>query len=284
MRLGSGTLLTATNLLIVAFLFLPLIVVDLASLSATSYVTFPPQGFSLHAYRDLGSHSEFLDSAILSAKVAAAVALLAPAIALLASLGLRSLGIRSALANRLESAFLAPLSVPNVVLGIALLQCFRLIDWDPSVHTLILGHLVITLPYGMRVISASLRGLDPNVERAAAVLGATPWQIFRLVVLPQVRSAMVASIFLAAVVSFDDVGVALFLTNAQTVTLPVRIFSYIEYQYAPFITAIGALLALIPIAGAVVMERTFGLARLFGVPVETHQQSPARDQRAHGAG
>jgi putative spermidine/putrescine transport system permease protein len=266
------TLLAAANLAIVVFLFLPLIVVILSSLSATSFVTFPPKGFSLNAYRDLGSHREFVDSAILSGKIAVVVAILTPAVALLASLGLRSLGLRSVLARRLESAFLAPLSVPHVVLGIALLQCFRLIGWDPSLLTLILGHLIITLPYGIRIISASLRGLDPNMERAAAVLGASPWQIFWRVALPQVRPAIVASVFLAAVVSFDDVGVALFLTNAQTVTLPVRIFSYIEYQYAPFIAALGALLALIPIAGAVLMERTFGLARLFGIPIESQQQ------------
>jgi putative spermidine/putrescine transport system permease protein len=151
------------------------------------------------------------------------------------------------------------------VLGVAILQLVALFGFGVSVVTLVAGHLVICLPYTTRLLAAALRGMDENTERAAATLGASAWHTFRRVTLPYLRPALVAAAFIAANVSFDDVGISLFLSNAETQTLPVRIFHYLEYQFAPFIAALGTLLIIVPVLAAIAIERWFGLGRLFGI-------------------
>lgn len=245
------------------FLLLPLAVVVLASFGATDYVAFPPQGWSLHAYADALDHTEFRDSLVLSLQLAVLVAVVSTALGTLAALGLRILRTRAAL--RLEALFLAPLAVPHLVLGVAILQVIGLLGLGVSLPVLVAGHLVICLPYATRLVIAALATIDPNAERAAAVLGASPWYVVRHVTLPHARPAIVASLFITATVSFDDVGIALFLANADTQTLPVRIFHYVEYHFAPFIAALGAVLIVVPVVAAVAVERWFGLGRLFGL-------------------
>ncbi len=256
----TTTLMAAAGLL---FLLAPLLVVIAASFGATDYVAFPPQGWSLQAYADAFDRTEFRDSLLLSLQIAAIVGVVSTALGGLAALGLRLL--RTAAALRIEALFLAPLAVPHLVLGVAILQVIGLLGLGVSLPVLVAGHLVICLPYATRLVIASLATIDPNTERAAAVLGADSWYVLRHVTLPHARPAMVASLFITATVSFDDVGISLFLANADTETLPVRIFHYVEYQFAPFIAGLGAVLIVVPVVAAVLVERWFGLGRLFGL-------------------
>lgn len=259
----AGKLAWALAITGVGFLLLPLGVVIASSLGATRFLKFPPDGLSLAAYEDAFERTEFVDSLGLSLQVAAVVAVAATLLGTAAAVGMRRL--RGKGAGAVESGFLAPLGMPHLVLGVAILQLVALMGLGVSIMTLAAGHLVICLPYTVRLIASALRGMDENVERAAATLGASAWYTFRRVTLPYLRPAVVAAAFIAANVSFDDVGIALFLANAETETLPVRIFHYLEFQFAPFIAAFGTILIVVPVIGAILIERFFGLGRLFGI-------------------
>ena len=260
---GGLSWLGAWSAGVYAFVLAPLVVILLASLTAADYTTFPPQGLSLRWYAEIARHPEFVDSLWVSLAVAAVSASAATALGTLAALGLARYRFRGR--DALGAFFLAPLMLPAVILGVALLQLYARAGIARTPLALVFGHLVITVPYVIRLVSAAIAGLDPTLERAAQGLGATPWRAFRLVTLPLVAPGVVAGAAFAAIVSFDDVSVALFLASPRATTLPVRIFSYIEQTFDPLVTAVCSVLILVTLGAAVVIERSIGLGRLFGV-------------------
>jgi putative spermidine/putrescine transport system permease protein len=256
------TALGAFSVLVYLFVLAPIVVVLASSLTAADYTSFPPQGLSLRWYLEIPRHPEFLDSLRVSLVVAAATAALATALGTLAALAL----VRHRFRGRdlLNGLFLSPLMVPTVILGVALLQFYTLAGITRTPFSLICGHLVITVPYVVRLVSASLAGLDRTLELAAMSLGATPWQAFRRVTLPLARPGIVAGAAFAAITSFDDVSVALFLASPRAVTLPVRIFTYIEQTFDPLVTAVCSILIVLAAIAVAIIERLVGLGRLFG--------------------
>lgn len=164
----------------------------------------------------------------------------------------------------LNGFFLLPLLLPLLILGIALLQLFTWLGVRKNWGTLVLGHLIVTTPYIIRLVGASLADFREELELAARNLGATPWQTFRWVTLPLIRPGLLAGAALAAVISFDDVNISLFLSSPTTVTLPVRIFGYLEQTFDPLVTAVSSPVIVISVLGVVVSERMVGLGRLFG--------------------
>ena len=147
---------------------------------------------------------------------------------------------------------------------IATPQFYTMVGITRTPLALVCGHLVITVPYVIRLVSASLAGFDRSLELAAMNLGASPWQAFRRVTVPLVRPGIVAGATFAVIVSFDDVSVALFLAGPHSTTLPVRIFSYIEQTMDPLATAVCSVLIVIALAAVIVIERSVGLGRMFG--------------------
>ncbi len=245
-----------------AFVLAPIAVVLASSLTAAEYTSFPPQGLSLRWYAEIPRHPEFLDSFRVSLVVAAVTGALATALGTLAALALARHRFRGH--DALGTLFLSPLMLPTIVLGIALLQFYTLTGITRTPLALVCGHLVITVPYVIRLVAASLAGFDRTLELAAGTLGATPWQAFRRVTLPLIAPGVAAGAAFATLVSFDDVSVALFLTGPTTVTLPVRIFSYIEQTFDPLVTAVCSILIVLTAVVVIVVERAIGLGRLFG--------------------
>jgi putative spermidine/putrescine transport system permease protein len=248
--------------LVYAFVMAPIVVVLLASFTAAEYTSFPPHGLSLRWYLEIADNPEFIESFRVSAIVAAITGVLATVLGTLAALVL----VRHRFAGRdaVNAFFLSPLMLPAVILGIALLQFYTRVGITRTPFALVCGHLVITVPYVIRLVAASLAGFDRSLELAAMNLGATPWQTFRRVTLPLIRPGIVAGATFAVIVSFDDVSVSLFLAGPHSTTLPVRIFSYIEQTFDPLATAVCSVLILIAAVGVVVIERSIGLGKLFG--------------------
>jgi putative spermidine/putrescine transport system permease protein len=248
--------------LVYAFVLAPIAVVLASSLTAADYTSFPPEGLSLRWYLAIPDHPEFLESFRISLVVALVTGALATALGTLAALAL----VRYRFAGRdaLNAFFLSPLMLPAVVLGIALLQFYTLTGITRTPLGIVCGHLVITVPYVVRLVSASLAGFDRSLELAAMNLGATPWQAFRRVTVPLVRPGIVAGATFAVIVSFDDVSIALFLAGPHATTLPVRIFTYIEQTFDPLATAVCSVLILVALAAVLVIERSIGLGRMFG--------------------
>jgi putative spermidine/putrescine transport system permease protein len=250
--------------LVYAFVLAPIVVVLLSSLTAAEYTSFPPEGLSLRWYLAISEHPEFLDSFEVSLLVALVTGALATVLGTVAALVL----VRQRFPGRdaLNAFFLSPLMLPAVILGIALLQFYTMVGITRTPFALVCGHLVITVPYVIRLVSASLAGFDRSLELAAMNLGATPWQAFRRVTVPLIRPGIVAGATFAVIVSFDDVSVALFLAGPHSTTLPVRIFSYIEQTMDPLATAVCSVLIVIALAAVVIIERSIGLGRMFGAP------------------
>ena len=261
-RRWAPGLLGLWTALVYAFVLAPIVVVLASSLTAAEYTSFPPEGLSLRWYRDIPRHPEFLQSFRVSLTVALANGALATVLGTLAALVL----VRHRFPGRdvLNAFFLSPLMLPAVILGIALLQFYTLVGITRTPFAIVCGHLVITVPYVVRLVSAGLAGFDRSLELAAMNLGATPWQAFRRVTLPLVRPGIVAGGTFAVIVSFDDVSVALFLAGPHATTLPVRIFTYIEQTMDPLATAVCSVLIVLALGAVVVIERSIGLGRLFG--------------------
>jgi putative spermidine/putrescine transport system permease protein len=261
--LSARKILAVYAALVCTFSIAPVAVIFLESLTRADYVSFPPVGLSLRWYLEIPRRPEFVASLVTSGLVAAGASIVSTALGTLAALAL----VRYRFRGRalLQGLFLSPLSVPGIVLGIALLQFYASYGIPRTGLSLTSAHLVITTPYTIRLVSVSLAGFDRNLERAARSLGAPTWTAFRLVTLPLIRPGILAGAVFAFIVSFDDLAVSLFLSSPGVMTLPVRIFTYIEQIYDPLITAVSSLLILVSAMVVLVIERTVGMGRLFGL-------------------
>ena len=250
------------TLTVCAFLLLPVVIVVIASVSSANFVGFPPTGISLRWYEEIARRSDFVAALTLSVQIA-----------LLASAGSVLIGVPTALAVtryrlRGEAVFsalvLSPLVLPGIVLGLAILQFYSQLHLASGIWTIVAGHVLITAPLSVRLVTATLIGIDPALERAARSLGADPGQAFRLVTLPLIAPTVAAAALLAFVVSFDDVSIALFLSGPTTTTLPVLLFAFASQETSPILTAASSLLILVVALAAVLLDRIIGIQRAFG--------------------
>ena len=132
---------------------------------------------------------------------------------------------------------LAPLSMPMIVLGLALLYYLSALGFGISFASLLIAHTVISIPYIVRTVVGVYRGLGPDYEEAAAILGADRWNILRHVTLPLIRPGIFAGSLFAFLISFDNLPISYFFGSATTNTLPVVMLSYLESQFDPSIAA-----------------------------------------------
>jgi putative spermidine/putrescine transport system permease protein len=248
--------------LVYLFLIAPIAVVMLASLTTTNFVTFPPRGLTLAWYAAIFAHPEFVNSLTLSLVVGAGTALVAGTFGTLAAVAI--VRERVAGAGLWLALLSSPLVIPTVVLGIALLQWFTIIALPAGVVPLVIGHTVLALPYVVRLVCAGLAGIDPALERAAAGLGASPLQRLRRVTLPLIAPSVIAGGLFAFITSFDDLTVALFVVSTNVMTLPVRIYNYMQFNYDPLITSVSTVMIVLSIALVIIVERVIGVGRLFG--------------------
>ena len=250
------------SFLILGFLVLPLAVVVAGSFTNDSYIAFPPKNVGLDAFRAIGDHPAFISSLWVSCLLAASVAVIATLVGTAAAIGIAWSTNR--VAAVMQTFLLGPLMIPALVLGLALLQGLSLSGIRPGLLALFLGHLALALPYVGRVVGSQLVELDPNQERAARSLGAGPPVFLVKVLLPALRPSLVGASVFAFVVSFDDVSMAIFLSSATVVTLPVQIYSYVQYSFEPFVLALSTLIIFGTVAIGIILERTIGLDVLFG--------------------
>jgi putative spermidine/putrescine transport system permease protein len=248
--------------LALAWLLLPLAVIVFASLTADSTPTFPPSGFTAKwflAAWDVSSFRSGLQTSLLVATLATA---LACPLGVTAAIGLvRS---RTRFRSVLEAVLLAPIFVPGLVTGIGLLLALSQLDADLGVSRLIAGHLLVTFPYIVRTTYASLAGQNEDLEDAARTLGAGELQVIWRVVLPLARPGILAGALFAFIMSFDEVPLSLLLAEARSPTLPLAVLAYLEFNFDPAVSAVSAAQILVTFFIAIVLERSFGLQRLYG--------------------
>jgi len=221
-----------------AFIFVmaPLIVVGGAALNAQAMI-FPPQQLSLYwMIAALGDRS-FMSGALISFTVATISAFMATIFAIPVALQLRKAS--PTVARILTLSFLGPLLVPSVIFALALYSVIMAVIGVTNIALLIIGHIIITMPYPVRTISAVTQGLDPVLEDAAASVGASPWRSFIAITLPLIKSGVIAGFLFAFITSWNDFSISVFLAPRELQPLPIKIYEYLLYQYRPLIAAVS---------------------------------------------
>ncbi len=244
----------------VVFALLPGLVVFLASFSAGHSLAFPPRGLTLHWYGVIFSDPDFRSALLTSATLAAVTSIGAVAIAALAALAI--VRYRNPVTTAIEALLLSPMVVPHVVIGIGALQIYIIYGLRADLTTLTAGHLIVTVPFALRLLLASLAGLDRRVEMAAASLGASPFTIFHSIVLPQMKMGLIGALIAAFILSFDDVSLTIFLVQPGYTTIPILLFNQAENNPSPAIHAASVILLLASWAAIFLIDRLMGFERL----------------------
>ena len=226
----------------VLFLYLPILVLLVFSFNS-SRLAATWQGFSWHWYGQL-IQDRALQAATWNSLVVAVVStIVATGLGIPAAIGLEWLARRSQ--QILGGMFLLPLVIPEVMMGVSLLLFFVMIGVPLGLTTVMLGHAAFNLPVVIVIVRAKLRKLDPCLQEAAADLGASPWEVFRLVTLPLLRPAILGAILMAFTVSLDDFIVTFFIAGPGATTLPLKVYSMIKSGVSPEINALSALIVLL---------------------------------------
>jgi putative spermidine/putrescine transport system permease protein len=220
--------------------------------AATSFPS-PFEGATLRWYSDLYEHGEFLRAAWISVQVALAAATLASVAGFLAAYGLAHGKLRGR--NVIVTALMGPLLVPELVVGLAILQMIGLAGISLGLPVLIAAHCVFVLPLTLRVVLAGFSRFDFDLEEAARSLGGSRFQILVFVTLPLLKPSVLAGFILSAVLSFVNLPLSMFLTTAQTATLPVIAFAYMESRIDPMIAAMATLVMVVAASVAVCVDR-----------------------------
>lgn len=233
--------------LLLFFIIAPIVIVIINSFNSVPYSIFPPRGFSLQWYRNLLELRELHRAFVNSLVIAGGATVLALLCGIPASLVLvRS---RLPLLGSVKAFFLSPIVAPKVVLGVALLILFLRMRIFATLGSIILAHAILTLPFVIAVISASLINVDRSLEEAGMDLGARPLQVFWLITLPQIRTGAVVATAFSFIISFDQLETTIFLVRPALHTLPIEMFIYMERWQDPTLAALSTVLIVLTALG-----------------------------------
>ncbi len=254
-------LLGLHTLVLFGFLYVPVAVVAVLSFTPRSIPAFPMPGFSLRWYANLVPGGEFdaalVEAFLVSLQIGVISASISAVVGTAAAFGM----VRNDYARRLldtdtlNTLFVAPMAVPWVVTGIAVLSLYSLLDLAGTVLSLIVGHVLITLPFMVVVVASQLYGFDRSLEEAARNLGAGPLRTFREVTLPIVAPGVIAGALFAFTISFDNFTQTFFWTSSTLNTLPVVIYSRINFGLTPTVNAAGTVVVGLSLTLALLAER-----------------------------
>jgi len=257
MRKGPTPFNMVSIALGLAFLYLPIAILVIYSFNDSKLVSVWG-GWSLRWYRELFNDTAMLQAAWVSLRVAFLSACLATVLGTLAALALVRMGrFRGRLA--FSAMVFAPMVMPEVIIGLALLLLFVAIDMERGFWTVMLAHTVLTMCFVTVVVQSRLMAFDWSLEEAAMDLGCRPLNAFFLVTLPIIAPAVAAGFMLAFTLSLDDLVIASFTTGPGATTLPIRIYSEVRLGVKPQINAICTLMiafvAIVVVTGSLLAKR-----------------------------
>jgi putative spermidine/putrescine transport system permease protein len=242
-RIVNRAIEFAALIVVLILVLLPVVLVIWMSFFKTEFLAFPPTGYSFKWYANLGTHPEFLSSALLSLKIAAIAMVLSVIVGTAAALGIDRL--RGGWNTALQAVALSPMMVPGIVLGTSVFVAYtRLANLSgiilvPTNGLLIAAHVLITVPWTIRLVSSALTQLNPDIEDASLNLGASKLQTVLLVTLPQIRPSMIAAGLFSFVFSLGDIEVSLMLLPMGETTLPIQVANYMNWNADPTIAALS---------------------------------------------
>lgn len=254
MRAASRWLVAVSGA-VLGLLYLPIVILIVFSFNAAR-LSAVWQGFSWQWYHRLAQDPALITSLENSLLVAAVSTITALALGVAAAVGLER--GTSRWREMAEGALLAPLVMPEIMMGVGLLLLFVMIKMPLGLPTVVIGHATFNVPVVMVIVQARLRKLDPQLEEVARDLGATPWQAFRRVTLPLLQPAIAGAGVMAFTVSLDDFLVSFFTAGPGATTLPLKAYSMIKTGISPEINALSALLVLVSmtlVCGSLLLQR-----------------------------
>jgi len=243
------------------FLLLPIAIIVLMSLNAGEFMTFPPQGLSLRWFGALFANQAFMRAIRTSLMLAAVATLISSVIGIAGALYV----VRHAqrLREPLRMLLMMPLMLPEILTAIALL--FFLYASGIGTRTmfgLVVGHVLVTLPYVFTNVSSALYNQDGSLEQAARSLGASPWRAFVRVTLPLIKPGIITGALFAFVISFDLFNMSLLLKGIGMTTLPLQLFDYLRWDFDPTAAAVSTVSILLTLAVVLWVDRAVGLRSL----------------------
>jgi putative spermidine/putrescine transport system permease protein len=244
----------------VVFLMTPLVVTVAVSFGSSSIFTLPPPDWSLRWYERLANTRGLLPALLTSLEVAAVSTLVALALGTLCAIAL----VRGRFPGRdsIATFLISPLMLPGLVVGIAMLQGFKAAGLREAYSSLLIAHVIITLPYVVRTVLAALSLFDFSLIDAARTLGCSYPKALMRVLVPALGPAFITSGMFAFLASMDNYPISIFFTDAWTKTLPIQMLQYVEENPDPTIAAISSGLVLLAILALVVGDRLVGLRKL----------------------
>jgi putative spermidine/putrescine transport system permease protein len=247
----------------VLFLVIPIVVSAVLSFDDREFIgAFPPTSFSLRWYRSFLQNPSYVDGLFVSLKIA----LLSTAVSAIAGAGTAFVLAEARWRGRsfVEMLFLSPRFVPTVVIGFAMLGFASALHIFDAFTRLIMGHIVITIPFTVRATLAGLAGIRRSLTEAAISLGASPWRAFLDITMPLARTGIIAGVLMAFALSFDEVAVSIFLTDAFTQTLPVALVAEMRANLNLTVAAVSTIFATIAVLIVLVLDRAVGLDNIIG--------------------
>lgn len=246
--------------LLYLFLLAPLLIIIVISFNDAPYLIFPPESWSFRWYEELLTTEAFVSGFQRSIILATLTTILALIIGVPAAWAISRFDFPGR--GIFVAFFTMPLMVPGIILGLGMLLVFSRYDLTSTYPGLLAAHLVVTLPFVIRIVGTSMLTLAPEYEEAALSLGATPRQAFWRVTLPLVRPGLVAGSAIAFLTSFDEVVLTLFLVGTTMKTLPVEVFNYVQTRTDPLVAALSVVLVGFSIILVLVIERSAGLRKV----------------------
>ncbi|CAN7621332.1 ABC transporter permease [Bosea sp. LjRoot9] len=247
-------------------MLLPVAMVLLISVFRDEIVSFPPSGLTFRWYVNAWQRREFANGFLVSAQLALIATMVGVPLGTAAALALSRSTISAK--GAISTLLLGPLAVPGVVAGTALylfyLKVENGLDHDivGTLPGLIGAHVLLTIPWTVRVVTASLQGLDRAAEEAASNLGARPWTVFWRITLPMLRPGVVAACMFSFIQSFENLELTLLLVGPGKTTLPVAMLNYLEFRMDPTLAAVATVQIMIVAALMLITDRFVKLSRV----------------------
>ncbi|HEY2373562.1 MAG TPA: ABC transporter permease [Gaiellaceae bacterium] len=238
--------------LVVLFLYAPIVILLIFSFNNSAVPSFPLSGFTFHWYHEFLANGDLRAALGTSAIIAALTSIGAVILGVLSSIALVRRRFRT---KALVSALLlSPLVIPYVVFGISLLLLFHTLGVSNGVPTVVIGHIVITLPYTILVLVPRLEQIDESLEEAAFDLGASRLRTFWAITLPLILPAVASAFLIAFTTSFDEYAVASFVIGTQA-TFPIYLYSALRFpSQLPQVIAVAVVVLAVSLSIVVAAE------------------------------
>ena len=245
-KVTGWSLIRLYTILIYIFMFAPIVVVMILSFNPQQFGCFPMTGFSLKWFNELAHDDAILAAFKNSMILGSFTSIISTAVGILAAMAFVRFDFPGK--NTINTLLLAPIMIPEVILGVALLLFLRWLQQPKTFLLLVIGHVVLTLPYVLLIVQARLVGIKKEYEEAAHSLGANAFQTFKEITFPLLAPAILGGVLFSFTISLDDITATLFWATAENQTLPVKIFGMLRNSISPEINALGTIMVILTVA------------------------------------